>query len=62
MQYKTCRICGAHLDPGERCDCDDYDVPEVEMAQRGVPKRQEINRETFLNREAQQRYRKWLMQ
>ena len=20
-QYKTCPYCGAHLDPGERCDC-----------------------------------------
>lgn len=20
--YKTCPICGAALDPGERCDCD----------------------------------------
>lgn len=21
--YKTCPDCGAHLDPGERCDCKD---------------------------------------
>lgn len=21
MRYKTCPDCGAHLDPGERCDC-----------------------------------------
>lgn len=21
MQYKVCRDCGAHLDPGEVCDC-----------------------------------------
>ena len=21
--YKTCPHCGAHLDPGERCDCRD---------------------------------------
>ncbi len=20
--YRTCQICGARLDPGERCDCD----------------------------------------
>ena len=19
--YRTCPLCGAHLDPGERCDC-----------------------------------------
>lgn len=22
MIYVTCPDCGAHLDPGERCDCD----------------------------------------
>lgn len=22
--YNTCPDCGAHLDPGERCDCRDY--------------------------------------
>lgn len=21
--YHTCPCCGAHLDPGEHCDCDD---------------------------------------
>lgn len=21
MQYSTCAECGAHLDPGEKCDC-----------------------------------------
>ena len=21
--YKTCPLCGAHLDPGEKCNCDD---------------------------------------
>lgn len=21
MKYRECPICGAHLDPGERCDC-----------------------------------------
>lgn len=24
MIYKTCPICGANLDPGERCDCNEY--------------------------------------
>ena len=23
MYYKICEYCGAHLDPGERCDCRD---------------------------------------
>lgn len=22
--YWTCPYCGANLDPGERCDCDEY--------------------------------------
>lgn len=22
MYYITCKLCGAHLDPGERCDCE----------------------------------------
>lgn len=26
-QYRVCPICGAHLDPGERCDCE----PELEI-------------------------------
>ena len=21
MYYRTCHLCGANLDPGERCDC-----------------------------------------
>ena len=62
MQYKICRICGARLDPGERCDCDGHDVPEAEMAQRSAPKRREISQETCFDREAQERYRRWLMQ
>lgn len=23
MQYKVCPLCGAHLDPQERCDCEE---------------------------------------
>lgn len=22
MYYKICQNCGAHLDPGEKCDCE----------------------------------------
>lgn len=22
MYFKTCEKCGAHLDPGEKCDCE----------------------------------------
>lgn len=26
MFYKTCRFCGAHLDPGERCECRNEEI------------------------------------
>ena len=29
-QYKTCPDCGAHLDPGERCDCKDTHCKKCE--------------------------------
>ena len=29
MIYKTCPICGAALDPGERCDCNEYQKPAI---------------------------------
>lgn len=31
--FKTCHICGAALDPGERCDCtEDKPIPASERA------------------------------
>lgn len=26
MFYQTCRFCGAHLDPGERCECRNEEI------------------------------------
>ena len=61
MQVRyICDRCGAHLDPGERCDCDQYEQPEVEMA-RIPQKKHTIDRETFFDAEAAQRYRRWLL-
>lgn len=28
--YHTCPRCGAHLDPGERCDCEDETHQETQ--------------------------------
>ena len=28
--YRTCPDCGAHLDPGERCDCHDENTTNKE--------------------------------
>ncbi len=44
MYYKTCPYCGAHLDPGERCDCqnernekeDTADAPAMPSKQSGI--------------------------
>lgn len=32
-KYKTCEICGAALDPGERCDCQSTALPAISCAQ-----------------------------
>ena len=36
--YKRCPFCGAHLDPGEKCDCESTDRPEIEDRQIGREK------------------------
>lgn len=34
MYYNICEICGAHLDPGEPCDCQRNTHPEGGQAVR----------------------------
>lgn len=31
--YRTCPICGAHLDPGEKCDCQEPDELESYLSE-----------------------------
>ena len=31
MRYYICPRCGARLDPGERCDCEDHSPPDEEI-------------------------------
>lgn len=39
--YKICPDCGAHLDPGERCECEGRYAPVDEMeARRPIKARQ----------------------
>ena len=50
---KRCERCGCYLDPGEWCDCDEYDQPEQEMARRPAARKQtipprEYNSESYL--------------
>ncbi len=47
--YITCPHCGAHLDPGERCDC--QDKKEETAPRRGPGKRQEICSALFYHRD-----------
>lgn len=62
MRYKICPECGAHLDHGERCDCcNAHDQPEIESARVHKPHRPTIDQETYFDREAALRYRRWLM-
>ncbi len=34
MQYRTCPFCGANLDPGERCDCQEEKRPIMREPQQ----------------------------
>ncbi len=59
MRY-ICNRCGAHLDPGEHCDCEQHEQPETEMAR--IPRHKPtVDPETFFDQEAAQRYRRWLL-
>lgn len=42
MGYKTCPYCGAHLDPGEECDCRREEIDRIET---GDDKKEENNHE-----------------
>ena len=33
--YRTCPICGANLDPGEKCDCQEPDALEIYLSEEG---------------------------
>jgi hypothetical protein len=34
-QFRTCPYCGAHLDPGEQCDCKKETAPGVTTSESG---------------------------
>lgn len=42
--YRVCRICGAHLDPGESCDCQKEDKPSGEKEENETDEKQEERR------------------
>lgn len=51
MQYKTCPICGAALDPGEKCDCEkEIGLPD---ANQNSPMRDDTSHGASLAQKAQ---------
>ena len=38
MYYRPCPTCGANLDPGERCDCQDKEKAAPVLEHRDGPK------------------------
>ena len=34
MYYRKCKVCGANLDPGERCDCEGKQQAKIVSAYR----------------------------
>ena len=63
MAYgKHCPYCGASLDPGEHCDCDGHEAPELEEAQKPHRQGPAVTDSDYYDREMRRRYRAWLMQ
>ena len=53
---KTCKICGAHLDPDEHCDCDEQeciDTPRRQVAKKPTIPPREWNSQEYIQQ-------KWL--
>lgn len=38
MYYRVCQKCGAALDPGERCDCEEERIREREREEERIDK------------------------
>lgn len=52
--YHTCQLCGANLDPGESCDCQDSSDNQVttKVTEKSAPKenaKKEKNNDNFLS-------------
>lgn len=62
MYFKTCPLCGAHLDPGEHCQCDkeQHYEPDIEEAYTSTRSLSNITRDQFCAPDAVQRYRRYM--
>lgn len=45
--YKVCPKCGAHLDPGEPCDCEDEKKKQEEFFKENLKENQTTGQLTF---------------
>lgn len=54
MYYKVCPNCGANLDPGERCDCEDIKEPGRRCEHRAGPFGNSTMRSSRTNRSTHQ--------
>lgn len=58
--HKTCKICGCSLDPGEWCDCEEQDTPDVEQPRRPVAKKRTVYPREWNSQEyIERRWREW---
>lgn len=58
--FRTCPRCGAHLDPGEICECWKEDTPELEMGRKApVISRKRDARTTGMDEYVMRRWREW---
>ena len=47
MYYRKCPVCGCHLDPGERCTCEEERRREQEMIRKNLKTDKKTNQITF---------------
>lgn len=63
MFYKTCALCGANLDRGERCDCERTQQPDLEdpCASHRPHAAPAVTDSDYYDRDMRRRYRAWLL-
>jgi hypothetical protein len=50
MYYNVCTLCGAHLDPGEHCDCQKIKLAKNEEIEKMITINSETGQYELVNR------------
>lgn len=50
MYYNVCTLCGAHLDPGEHCDCKKIKLAKSEEIEKMITINSETGQYELVNR------------